>query len=449
MSDQFGAVIDRVRDRFDPDPDERARLEQAADALRARARRGVSELPVSADVVQVGSTARETWTSGDRDIDVFVRFPPALSRSALETHGLAVGWSVLPDGREEYAEHPYVTGEYDGFAVDVVPCFAVESATEIQSAVDRTPFHNAYVSERLDSELAGEVRLAKGFCKAIGVYGSDLRTKGLSGYCTELLVIEYGGFEAFCQAVADWKLPVALDPESHGTETFDDPLVVIDPTDPTRNVASVCSTTNVARLIHHTRALVSDPSVDRFDPAEPEPLTTAAYSAHIERRGTIPVALRFDAPSIVDDQLYPQLERSLEGLHAALERHGFEPIRATTFADETAVLFVECERATLPAIERHTGPPVDVGSHAADFVEKYADSDAYGPFIDGNRYVAERPREIQTIDALIEAKLFSIKLGAAVKRTLKSEYELLVGPATTALLPEFEGALARYFSPRP
>lgn len=458
MSDEFEAVTERVRERVDPDPEERERLDSIAATLIARAEDAIADLPVSADVLQVGSTARGTWTSGDHDIDVFVRFPPDLSREALESYGLQVGWSVLPEGREEFAEHPYVTGEWDGFAVDVVPCYAVESASAIQSAVDRTPFHSEYVADRIDQEqnqgqdpdLASEVRLAKGFLKGTGIYGSDLRTEGFSGYLTELLVLEYGSFRGFIEGSAEWQPPVELDPEEHGTRSFDDPLVVIDPTDPERNVAAVCTQTNVSRLIHHARAFRNDPSVDRFVPENPDPLSPEGMGIEITRRETTPIAVRFDAPDLVEDQLYPQLERSLGGVQEELDRRGFETLRSATFANDSAVLFIECEVTERPAIRRHEGPPVSVAEHATEFYEKYAnsDSEAYGPFIDGDRYVVERPREFTTAPSLLESDtIFSVALGVRIEKELREEYEVLVGKETTALAEEFGVELARYFDP--
>lgn len=449
MSDAFEAVIDRVRVRFDPDPEERERLRETAAALIARAEAAVRDLPVEADVLQVGSTARGTWTSGDRDIDIFVRFSPALSREQLEEYGLQVGWSVLPEGREEFAEHPYVTGERNGFAVDVVPCFAVESASEIQSAVDRTPFHTEYVTDRLDEQLAGDIRLTKGFLKGIGVYGSDLRTEGFSGYLTELLVLEYGDFRSFIEAVVQWELPVQLDPEDHGTSEFDAPLVVIDPTDPERNVGAVCSTTNVARLIHHARAFRDDPTTDPFESDEPAPLTPEAMATELDRRETTPVAVCFDAPDIVDDQLYPQLDRSLRGVRDELQRRGFDPIRSAAFANTNAVLFIECAVADRPAIERHVGPPVDAGEHATGFYEMYAGSEVYGPFIEGDRYVVEREREFTTARSVLEQQLFSVALGVDIETALGEGYDVLVGHETTTLADGFGREFARYFDPKP
>jgi len=448
MSD-FEAVVERVRERVDPTAEERRALAAAAGRLADRARDAVADLPVDAEVVQVGSTARGTWVAGDRDIDLFVQFPSDLPREDLEAYGLEVGTAVLPDGHEEYAEHPYVNGEFEGYDVDLVPCYGVEDATAIQSAVDRTPFHNEYLLERLDDGLAGDVRLFKQFLKGVGVYGSDLRTRGFSGYLAELLVVEHGGFRATLAAARNWRPPVVLDPEDHQAADFDDPLVVVDPTDPERNVAAVVSETNVAVLQHHARAFLDDPREDAFEPADPEPLDEGALRAHLERRATTPLAVVFDAPDLVDDQLYPQLYRSRDGLVRGLREYGFQVLRSATWAEERAVLFAELSVAELPAVERHVGPPVHVEDHARGFYEKYAgDDDAYGPFVDDGRYVVERDREVRTAHEFARDRLGEVALGAHVASLVADgDYEVLVGGEVASLVEEFGAGFAAYFEP--
>jgi len=452
--DAFERVVARVRERVDPSDEEWARMRDVAAELTERAADAVAEFCEGADVLQVGSTARGTWIAGDRDVDLFVRFPSDVDREDLESWGLEVGHAVLPEGQEEYAEHPYVKGEYRGFDVDCVPCYAVESAADIRSAVDRTPFHTAYLEERLDEALAADVRVTKQFLKGIGVYGSDLQTRGFSGYVTELLVLEYGGFREFVEAVADWHPPVKMDPAGHAAASFDDALVVVDPTDPERNVAAVCSTANVARLQHHARALLADPSVDRFFPSDPEPLSAKAVREHVQRRGTTPVALAFSPPDLVDDQLWPQLRRSLAGVVDELDRRGFDVLRSTAFAREDrerAALFAELEVAERPTITRHDGPPVHVQAHADGFYEKYVDDpDAYGPFVDDDRYVVERAREHETAVAFLESDaVFDVRMGTHVATALEEDYDVLAGDDVAALAAEFGVELARYFDPAP
>jgi len=450
-ADRFDAAVEAVRERVTPDAAERDLLEAVAADLEARAQRAVADLPVEADVVRVGSTARGTWLAGDRDVDLFVRFPADLPREDLERYGLAVGHEVLPDGHEEYAEHPYVKGEYCGFDVDCVPCHDVESAADIRSAVDRTPFHNAYLRDRLDESTAGDVRVAKAFLKAHRAYGADLRTRGFAGYLVELLVLEHGGFRSLVGAAADWSPPVRFDPADHGTREFDDPLVVVDPTDPERNVAAALSATNLSRLQHYARELLADPRESLFEPREPDPRSASEVRETVADRGTAPVAVRFDAPDVVEDQLYPQLDRSLSGLRDELDRRGFDPLRTARFADATAVLLVECAVAERPRIERHEGPPVGVRAHAEGFHAKYADDpEVYGPFVEGGRYVVERRREFRTPAAFCESDaLFDVSLGPHVAAVLESGYDVYAGGEVAALAEEFGVELARYLDPVP
>jgi tRNA nucleotidyltransferase (CCA-adding enzyme) len=445
----FEAVTKRALERVDPDADERERLEATTETLLERTREAIADLPIEADPLRVGSTARDTWLAGDRDIDLFVRFPAGLPREKLEEYGLEVGHAVLPEGREEYAEHPYVTGPLDGFDVDLVPCHDVDSAREIESAVDRTPFHTTYVEERLTPHLVGEVRLLKQFCTGIDVYGSDLRTRGFSGYLLELLTLEFGSFRGVLEAAADWHPPVRIDPEDHGERSFEDDLVVIDPTDPTRNVAAVLSPANRARLQHHAREFLADPRLGAFSSDLVDPLSEAAIERHVARRDTTPVAVVFNAPDLVEDELYPQLRKSLAGIGDALDRQGFDVLRRTTVARDRAVLLFELAVAERPAIERHEGPPVHARDHAEGFYAKYEDADAYGPFIEGDRYVVERERDHPAATGFLDDRLFSARLGPAVKDALEDGYEIREGEAIAALAGEFGVDLATYFDPSP
>jgi tRNA nucleotidyltransferase (CCA-adding enzyme) len=88
----------------------------------------------------------------------------------------------------------------------------------------------------------------------------------------------------------------------------------------------------------------------------------------VRTRGTTPVAVTFDAPDLLDDELYPQLRKSLAGIGDALARRGFAVLRREAFADDRAVLFFELAVAELPAVERHQGPPVHVRGHTERFL---------------------------------------------------------------------------------
>lgn len=450
MTQSIEGVKSEILVTVEPSDKETQQLTETVRTLSDRAREASADLPVSVKVLHVGSTARGTWLSDERDIDLFLLFDPSISRDHLESYGLEIGHEVLPTGHEEYAEHPYVRGNFHGFDIDIVPCYDVESADVVQSSVDRTPFHNEYIKKAITPTLKTEIRVTKQFLIGIGVYGSNLRTRGFSGYLTELLIVTYGSFEKLLTTVADWEPPVYLDLEEHGMNTFDNPVVMIDPTDPTRNVAAVLSEENTARLQHYARDFLTNPRTSLFYQTPPEPLDPAIFKDHLDKRETTCLAIVFETPDIVEDELYPQLEKSRHGIKDTFNRTGFDVIRSIAFANDRSVLWFELDRETLPAIERHTGPPIAARDHAERFYAEYEAKDVYGPFIATDRYVVERDRPFTDARSLCSPdQLNEMRLGPAVKNAIQDQYEILVGKETVDLLDEFGQELADYFDPSP
>ena len=223
------------------------------------------------------------------------------------------------------------------------------------------------------------------------------------------------------------------------------------------------SATNLARFQHYARELLGAPSEALFEPDDPEPLGSGEVRDHLDRRGTTPVAIVFDAPDLVDDQLWPQLRRSLDGIVRGLDGHGFDVLRATAMTDAAgaeddsvgatrAALYAELEVTERPAVERHEGPPVAVRKHAASFYESYVDDvdpDTYGPFIDGDRYVVEREREFATVGEYLESDAAGdVALGAQVESAF-DDRDVLVGDAVATLAPAFGRPLREFYEPRP
>src|SRR3989338_5555780 len=164
--------------------------------------------PHCLSVVLAGSFTRNTWLSHKKEFDIFIQFPVETSREDLEKLGLELGKKIVKSFKGShviaYAEHPYVRSKIKGYDVDIVPCYKVESAEKIKSAVDRTPFHNQYLSKKLHPHQSAEVRLMKMLCKVNGLYGSDLKTQGFSGYLCELLIVKYDDFKTLLKEVSGW-----------------------------------------------------------------------------------------------------------------------------------------------------------------------------------------------------------------------------------------------------
>jgi len=398
----------------------------------------------------VGSVARDTWLSGDRDLDVFLLFPPSLSREELEESGLDLARAVARRFtgilQEKYAEHPYVNATIDGLDVDLVPCYEVPSAAALQSAVDRTPFHTRYISDRI-GPLRDDVLLAKQFAKACGVYGSDQMTEGFSGYLCELLVLHYAGFTPLVEAAAGWRPGTCIDLEGHACKAFEEPLRVIDPVDPARNVAAALSATRMFEFVEYCRGYLEDPAVDFFFPARGEGLDRKGFTAALGRRGTSLYAVTFPTPPLIPDIVVPQLRRSLGSIRGLLARSGFVVLQDDcAMGDERCILLLELLVDRLPPVTRHTGPPLWDRANAAKFAEKYLANPLSGPFVMDGRYLVDLAREFTSAgDLLRSPDLLSVGLGKHVKQSMEKGWEVSEGEGCWQA--EFAPFLSRFIEP--
>lgn len=379
----------------------------------------------------VGSIARNTWVHGDRDLDVFMLFDPSLSRQDLEEQGLALARSVAgactDTFHEKYAEHPYINATIDDIDVDLVPCYNVSSATKIQSAVDRTPFHTRYITDKING-LIDDVLLLKRFTKAGGIYGSDQMTEGFSGYLCELLILHYGGFTPLLEAAAEWRPRTVIDIENHTAKEFPEPLVVIDPVDPRRNVAAAVSLDKMAGFVELARGYLDSPSEAFFAYPPERCILKKELAAVILQRKTFVYAIVFSTPPYIPEVVVPQLKRSLLSVRELLERNGFAVHHAHyDMQPERCMFLFELLVRDLPAIRRHPGPPVWNRLNADRFREKHVAERATGPYIEEGRYGMEVPREYTTPKSLLSSKevLLNASHGKHVRQSLETGWTVL------------------------
>ncbi len=377
--------------------------------LIERSREEMERRGFEGDAVLVGSVAKGTHLKNP-DIDIFLRFPKDLPREDLKKYGIEIGRAVIPDGYTKYAEHPYWRGEFMGFQVDIVPCYRISSPEERISAVDRTPFHTEYIKSHLEDWQRDEVRLLKAFLKGIGAYGAEAKIRGFSGYLSELLILKYGDFMSVLRNASGWKRRVHLwlEPSEY---RFRAPLVFVDPVDPKRNAASAVSEEKKSLLTHAAISYLDRPSIKFFFPPEPVRRSREEIMEKMSQRGTHFYLFTFPKPDIIEDNLYPQMERTLEALRKILS--DFIPLSWFHVVDDTRVHFIiELERDRLPAVRRHEGPPV-WHENSKSFVERWKNRALRGPYIVGHRWYADVPRELVTPQDIVKKEIRNYKLGKA------------------------------------
>jgi len=433
------AIIEDVIEKVSPSAVDRRRVQKAIDGVLTKVRSHARNAPYRLEVKLVGSAAKDTYVFPP-DLDVFILFPPHVSRSELEKHGLGIGRNVL-GGEERYAEHPYIHGKFKGFEVDIVPCYAIDNPSELRSAVDRTPFHTDYIMSHLQPEQHDQVRLLKQFMKGIDAYSAEAKVQGFSGYLVELLILRYGDFESVLRAGKDWKEGMSLSLSEGVDRKFTSPMTFYDPVDRERNVASALSLQNMAIFIRASNEFLNNPDMRFFFPSPRSDWSRSRISREMRKRGTRLVMVQLAKPNLTDDNLYPQVRKTLDGMQSTLDSAGFIVLdRCFSIRKSRLDLVMELQTDRLPAAMKHMGPPV-TNERSAQFVEKWRKVAMVRPYIENGRWVTITRRPYDNAKQLLINELCKAGLGSDMKglrgmRVLSHAQLMKSGPQSsiTALL---------------
>jgi len=427
----------------------------------------LEKLGLEAEVRVEGSVAKNTWLAGEKDIDIFILIPKEQGRrglvEALEAAKKASSGNYL----EAYAEHPYIQAKIGDFTVDFVPCFKLERVEDAISSVDRTPFHTLYVKRHLNPADRNEVRLLKRFMHGTGSYGAEIKIGGFSGYLCEILIMHYGSFLNVLRAASNWREKELIDLEGYyrGEEEkalriFNQPLVVIDPVDKSRNVASAVSREKLAEFIAASRLFLKDPHINFFFPPKIEAFQVERTLQIMEIRGTSFIFLKTKSPSVVPDVLWGQMYKSLRALRRLILRYGFEILRDAAWSDEKniAVFIFELQSRLLPAVEKHLGPPVIKKHDCERFLRKHLGSRRVisGPRIEGDRWIIERKRRYRDAAVLLRDILRdggrSVGIASLISEAFSSSLEIWIDGDVKDFYsknPEFASFFTRYLIGKP
>jgi len=411
----------------EPGLEERRRVDAVAREVLDRARSRAEESAHKPRVILGGSYARDTWLSGEADIDVFLLYDERLDEKEFRRGGLSLALRILEEfgPRVRYAEHPYAEAFIEGVRVNVVPCFAVKPG-RWRSAADRSPYHTEFMVRNLSEEQRRDVRLLKRFAKAAGVYGAEVKVQGFSGYACEILIYNYGTFVGALRAISEWGERVVVSrpcEEREVLERFpDSKFLLIDPIDRGRNLGAAISPTSVSKLVLASRMFLRSPSpsffeVRRVEP-RPSPLTENL------------LVLLFEHEEKPPDVLWGELKRSEAALKRQLELSGFRVYRVLSASDEVrrSAFLILLESRFLPKFELREGPLVRDERNVREFVRK--NRSALDFWISGERVYAVVARRMRSAEDLLRIiasapEKYGVSKGLAegVRRSELHEYE--------------------------
>ncbi|MEM3627955.1 MAG: CCA tRNA nucleotidyltransferase [Candidatus Bathyarchaeia archaeon] len=468
MREKIEKILKAVLERITPKKREREKIEALAEKLERKVVSACKVLGVNATVRLEGSVAKDTWLSEEPDIDIFMRVPTSIPRKSLGEVCLKVARKATEGAKqiERFAEHPYLEAIVEGVRVNIVPCYDVKRG-EWLSATDRTPYHTDYIKKHLSAKMRDEVRLLKKFMKGIGVYGAEIKVGGFSGYLCELLILHHKSFIDTLRAFAEAKQRLIIDIENYYRERqdelvllFPEPLILVDPVDKGRNVASAVQPQKLYTLIAASRSFLKNPSIGFFYPPEKQALTIRELKEEFRKRGSATIFITFGKVDAVPDVLWGQLYKTQRSLGKLLQLNDFKVLRQTAWSDEKTLntFIFELEQQTLPQTKKHLGPPMEKTRECENFLKKYVENveTISGPYIEDGRWVVEIRRRCTDAVSLLKEKLKdggrSAGVAEEISKKMREELKILVNDEIADIYTrnkEFAKFLTDFLSGKP
>jgi tRNA nucleotidyltransferase (CCA-adding enzyme) len=419
MQTELEALNLQVLKKITPTPEEQQEIEALSNHLTQRILKVCQQQRINATVRVEGSIAKDTWLKENPDIDIFIRLPTTIARKNFGEIGLAIAREAAQGASEiveRYAEHPYLEIVIEGQRVDIVPCYVAKVGGEWQSATDRTPYHTDYIRQHLTSKMRGEVRLLKRFMQNVGVYGAEIKVGGFSGYLCELLILTYGSFVQTIQAFADYSKRVIIDldhcylgREKELSAMFSEPLVIVDPVDKDRNVASAVQMEKLYNFIGASRAFLQNPSEVFFFVPEQLPFTWDEIEQQLGSRSSAVLFVVTGGIQAVPDVLWGQLYKTKRSLCKLLAFNDYKVLRDAVWSNEKTfnVFVFELEQQFIANIKKHVGPPLERLEECDNFLFKYVKNSRVvaGPYIEEGKWVVEKKKKNTDAVILLREKL--------------------------------------------
>jgi len=214
---------------------------------------------------------------------------------------------------------------------------------------------------------------------------------------------------------------------------FPEPLVIVDPVDKARNVASAVQPQNLFTIVGVARAFLKTPNARFVYPPKAKALSAEALRSRLENRGASLIFLTLDKIEAVPDVLWGQLYRTQRSLRKLAELNDFKVLRDAVWSDEKtlSVFIFELEQRVLPSIKKHFGPPLTHEKECENFLSKYVSNDRVvsGPYVEAGRWVVDIRRRFTDFVELLKENLSggsrSIGVAELMSQAFRKKPEIL------------------------
>lgn len=364
-----------------------------------------------------GSAAKDTNLSNNHDLDIFVTFPSSSSNKDLSAilektlKKLKIPFERLHGSRD------YFQLQYQNYTVELVPIITIAKASEAQNITDVSLLHVSWVNKHTKS-LKNDIRLAKAFMKANRLYGAESYISGLSGYVIEILITHYGSFTNLLTHLTKIKSATVIDIENHypkkdalfrlNKSKTTSPLIIIDPTDKSRNASAALSTEKFIKLKKVAKQYLKDPQPTSFI----YELITKEYAKSEFKKG---IYLQLDLGKGKHDVLGAKAVKICEHLKRHLTL--FDPKDSLLEFNTHATLALQTKKSEIPKQIELKGPPLKLTDAVTNFQKKHPNTFNKNNHIYATKTITKR-NLLEATKAALEHKYVTEKITRVINVTI-------------------------------
>ncbi|MBL7050731.1 nucleotidyltransferase domain-containing protein [Candidatus Woesearchaeota archaeon] len=373
----------------------------------------VKKSSLDVKVFACGSIAKGTFLRGDHDVDIFMKFNMKYVDEDISVLLMDILEPLKPElvhGSRDYFKI------VDKFCFEIVPVLDIKDVGDAKNVTDMSPMHVDWVIKNSDVGLRDDIRLAKQFCKGIGVYGAESYIKGFSGHVLDILVIHYGGFLNFLKSAVGWSGKVIVDHHNiYGGNALKEmnksklisPLIVVDPIMPERNAAAALGKDKFKLFIDNAKSFLDNPSADFFKIKKIDVDELRKMSA-----GNVLVLFDVTALDGKEDVVGAKLLKVFEHIGVAFRKHEFTLIGDGWEWDKSkkALFWYILKKEVLSDEYEWSGPPLSEESRVENFKKKYANTYVReGKIYTKLKRKFKRPTEL--VKKIVECEYINEKVG--------------------------------------
>jgi tRNA nucleotidyltransferase (CCA-adding enzyme) len=333
----------------------------------------------NAKAVLYGSGAKGTWLKGGFDADVFVKYDYKKYSDKSETLSDLLEKQLkkkFKNFERLHGSRDYFRIEQEKFMFEIIPILDIKKSVQAKNITDISPLHASWVKSKVNNKLVDEIRLVKKFCKAQKVYGAESYIRGFSGYVTEILTINYGGFDKLLRAATKWKEKQVVDIKKYHKNALMDlnksktvsPLIVVDPVDKERNAAASLTLEKFEYFKKVCADYIKKPSVEFFEEKE---ITEEDIK---KKAGKNKLVLAYATPvNGKDDVVGAKLLKAYEYMAEKLSDYEFKIYNKgwTWDKEKKAIYWFVVDNKDLDVYEKRIGPSLEMKMHVEKFKQKH------------------------------------------------------------------------------